>query len=96
MQCPVCETSELQPVQRQGIKIDLCPQCHGVWLDRGELDHLLQAAQAARKSKRDYDQFYDAKHKPQQENNQFESRAKKRRQELDLEDFLEEIFDIFD
>jgi uncharacterized protein len=41
MQCPVC-ASMLQPVNRQGIEIDTCPQCRGVWLDRGELDKLIQ------------------------------------------------------
>src|SRR5688500_61720 len=37
MQCPVC-ANPLRPVDRQGIEIDVCPQCRGVWLDRGELD----------------------------------------------------------
>lgn len=32
--------------ERQGIEIDYCPQCRGVWLDRGELDKILERAQA--------------------------------------------------
>jgi uncharacterized protein len=43
MQCPVC-TSDLQPVHRGGIEIDVCSRCKGVWLDRGELDKLVSAA----------------------------------------------------
>jgi Zn-finger nucleic acid-binding protein len=43
MNCPVC-TSELRPVDRGGIEIDVCSRCRGVWLDRGELDKLIAAA----------------------------------------------------
>lgn len=32
--------------ERQGIEIDYCPQCRGIWLDRGELDKILERAQA--------------------------------------------------
>jgi Zn-finger nucleic acid-binding protein len=41
MTCPRC-SSELRPNRRDGIEIDVCTQCRGVWLDRGELDRLLQ------------------------------------------------------
>ena len=40
MLCPVCRTG-LSMADRQGIEIDFCPQCRGVWLDRGELDKLI-------------------------------------------------------
>ncbi|QNQ10721.1 TFIIB-type zinc ribbon-containing protein [Sphingomonas alpina] len=39
--CPVCR-SELQPSERQGIEIGSCPTCRGVWLDRGELDKIIE------------------------------------------------------
>jgi len=41
MHCPACKTTILAMTERQGIEIDYCPQCRGVWLDRGELDRLL-------------------------------------------------------
>ncbi|MCF6150149.1 MAG: hypothetical protein E3K37_15995 [Candidatus Kuenenia sp.] len=41
MQCPVCKTINLVMSERQGIEIDYCPQCRGVWLDRGELDKII-------------------------------------------------------
>ncbi len=41
MKCPIDETV-LQMTDRQGIEIDYCPQCRGVWLDRGELDKLVE------------------------------------------------------
>lgn len=41
MQCPVCHVP-LAMSDRQGIEIDYCPQCRGVWLDRGELDKIIE------------------------------------------------------
>ena len=39
--CPTCRVS-LTMSERQGIEIDYCPQCRGVWLDRGELDKIIE------------------------------------------------------
>ena len=41
MDCPVCKNVNLVMTDRQGIEIDYCPNCRGVWLDRGELDKLI-------------------------------------------------------
>ena len=41
MNCPVCNIT-LNLSERQGIEIDYCPQCRGVWLDRGELDKIIE------------------------------------------------------
>ncbi len=41
MNCPI-DGSELKITERQGIEIDYCPQCRGVWLDRGELDKIIE------------------------------------------------------
>jgi uncharacterized protein len=41
MSCPVCRVP-LSMSDRQGIEIDYCPQCRGVWLDRGELDKIIE------------------------------------------------------
>ena len=45
MKCPVDDTT-LQMSERGGVEIDYCPQCRGVWLDRGELDKILERARA--------------------------------------------------
>ncbi len=45
MKCPVDSTT-LQMTEREGIEIDYCPECRGVWLDRGELDRILERAAA--------------------------------------------------
>lgn len=42
MKCPVCTTENLVMSERQGVEIDYCPQCRGVWLDRGELDKIIE------------------------------------------------------
>lgn len=47
MKCPVCGI-ELVMAERQGVEIDYCPQCRGVWLDRGELDKILDRSEALR------------------------------------------------
>ncbi|MFM0341734.1 TFIIB-type zinc ribbon-containing protein [Paraburkholderia fungorum] len=41
MKCPVCKTTDLLMSERRSIEIDYCPDCRGVWLDRGELDKLI-------------------------------------------------------
>lgn len=41
MKCPI-DSTDLQMTDRQGIEIDYCPKCRGVWLDRGELDKLIE------------------------------------------------------
>ncbi|MHC1654130.1 zf-TFIIB domain-containing protein [Stenotrophomonas maltophilia] len=46
MLCPVCKTQTLQMAERHGIEIDYCPGCRGVWLDRGELDKIIERAGA--------------------------------------------------
>ncbi len=41
MNCPLCAVT-LQMADRQGIEIDYCPKCRGIWLDRGELEKLVE------------------------------------------------------
>lgn len=43
MNCPI-DGSALSISSREGIEIDFCPQCRGVWLDRGELDKVIERA----------------------------------------------------
>lgn len=83
MKCPTCPEVVLVIADRQGIEIDYCPQCRGVWLDRGELDKLIeksastQSSQAVRP-----DNYRDSKDDYRRDHYQ-----KKRKS------FLEEIFD---
>jgi Zn-finger nucleic acid-binding protein len=45
MNCPN-DNSELRMSERSGVEVDYCPQCRGVWLDRGELDKILDRSSA--------------------------------------------------
>jgi uncharacterized protein len=47
MDCPVCKNVKLVMSDRQGIEIDYCPNCRGVWLDRGELDKIIDRSAGA-------------------------------------------------
>lgn len=46
MKCPVCKDVNLVMSDRQGVEIDYCPECRGVWLDRGELDKIIERSVA--------------------------------------------------
>lgn len=41
MNCPICNVT-LAISEKQGIEIDYCPKCRGIWLDRGELDKIIE------------------------------------------------------
>jgi Zn-finger nucleic acid-binding protein len=46
MKCPIDSTVDLVMTERGGVEIDYCPSCRGVWLDRGELDKIIDRASA--------------------------------------------------
>jgi Zn-finger nucleic acid-binding protein len=47
MNCPTCPDAVLVMTDRSGIEIDYCPSCRGVWLDRGELDKIIERSLTA-------------------------------------------------
>jgi Zn-finger nucleic acid-binding protein len=47
VKCPTCPDSDLAMSSREGIEIDYCPACRGVWLDRGELDKIIERTDAS-------------------------------------------------
>ncbi|HEX2139865.1 MAG TPA: zf-TFIIB domain-containing protein [Woeseiaceae bacterium] len=65
MQCPACDNVTLVMADRQGVEIDYCPQCRGVWLDRGELDKIIDrsaALEAGPAARSGGDRYPDARH----------------------------------
>lgn len=85
MFCPSCKNSVLQMSERLGIEIDYCPTCRGVWLDRGELDKIIEksnqaAGSAQALSANDLGQAFE-----HARSHQYKYKRKK--------SFLEEIFD---
>ena len=89
MNCPICKTVNLVMSERQGIEIDYCPQCRGVWLDRGELDKMIEKSIEASSGQRaDYEsRDYSNEHRDYREPHR-EGRYKKKR-----EGFLSDLFD---
>ena len=49
MKCPNCEETLIM-TERQGVEIDYCPKCRGVWLDKGELDKIIEKSTTAETS----------------------------------------------
>lgn len=93
MKCPV-DGATLVVTERYGVEIDYCPTCRGVWLDRGELDKIIERAHAyaapppppqpqqhAQMQRGGYEQGYDSRYqgKPRKKNK--------------MGSFLEDIFD---
>lgn len=81
MKCPV-DNIDLIIADRQGVEIDYCPQCRGVWLDRGELDKIIDRSDSWMKREKRYDSDDFPRHPDE------EYYRKKRRKS-----FLGEIFD---
>lgn len=107
MYCPVCKEVELKMSDRQGIEIDYCPECRGVWLDRGELDKIIERTSAPATAAQPYrqpqapaptyrrdDDYYDDddSRKFYTDDPRYHGDAQKRKRR----GMLGEIFDIFD
>ncbi len=109
MKCPVCNL-ELQIATRAGIEIDYCPNCRGVWLDRGELDkiierHVQEMQSLRRGAPPPYTpepppaQTYRAEpppaRRPYEDDDDYYYDDRKRKRRK-KRDWLEDLFDIFD
>ncbi len=90
MKCPIDSTT-LAITERQGIEVDYCPECRGVWLDRGELDKLI-SLNDRNLSASHFDPKLDQRQR--QANDHYTSRhANPKRKK---ESFLSELFDFGD
>ena len=104
MQCPV-DNETLVMADRNGVEIDYCPKCRGVWLDRGELDKIIErAATAPAANSRDAAPVYQAEPGYRTEPNRHVQRDEPRRRHDDDDDryhgkkkrresFLGDLFD---
>lgn len=57
MKCPNCNTT-LMISDKQGVEIDYCPNCRGIWLDRGELEKIMERSAMHYSRKENYDSDY--------------------------------------
>lgn len=73
MNCPICDNVRMREVEKENVLIDICPDCKGVWLDRGELEKLLQIEASydekscnfyPQKEEKSYQDFRESKGKP--------------------------------
>ena len=92
MKCPTCNT-ELKMSERSGIEIDYCPGCRGVWLDKGELDKIIERSESIPQQNR-YDdgdkRYIENKNYSDQSNH---SHDEKRYGHRKKKSFLGELFD---
>jgi Zn-finger nucleic acid-binding protein len=100
MKCPTCPDATLVMADRQGIEIDYCPQCRGVWLDRGELDKLIERSSTGATPVQQHVQQVQQPPQPQQHYSQQQRRPdfddsgyNKRQGYRKQKSWLSEIFD---
>ena len=90
MKCPI-DDSPLSVSARDGVEIDFCPQCRGVWLDRGELDKIIDRASAAINPGQlaPPPQLHEvARHDDRRDHDGYDDRKKRRKRS-----FLDDLFD---
>lgn len=87
MLCPVCHTG-LTMSERQGVEIDYCPQCRGVWLDRGELDKIIERSTRDPAPAAAPAPFAQPSYRPDRTHGHDRYHGKRRKKS-----FLEELFD---
>jgi uncharacterized protein len=86
MACPVCR-SALSMTERKGIEIDYCPNCRGIWLDRGELDKIIERSIVDDIQPPPAQHHYPPQPAPRWEGHEDRGGPKRRKS------FLEELFD---
>lgn len=104
MKCPVCKDVTLLMSEKNGVEIDYCPECRGIWLDRGELDKIIDRARDARDGYREserqeyrreerrddrHEDRYDARY---DERARYEKKSKKKQSPLSALGDIMEIF----
>ena len=85
--CPV-DGATLVPTERQGIEIDHCPTCRGVWLDRGELDKIIERSAAPAPAMASRDGYDRQAHYDDRRRDHGDAYRPKRKRS-----FLEDLFD---
>jgi Zn-finger nucleic acid-binding protein len=104
MKCPICDI-EMRISEREGVEIDYCPQCRGVWLDRGELEKLIARVESQPVRGRDDDDDDDREYRDRrgdsQKRDEYRRDDEYRREAAypqgrkKKEGFLSNLFDVF-
>ena len=102
MKCTVCKDVTLLMSEKKGVEIDYCPECRGIWLDRGELEKLIEKEETYNKEHYEYknkskehyaDRDYERKHYDDYDDKYYKDNKYHRKRKR--ESFMGEIFDIF-
>lgn len=108
MKCPRCENTVLEERERDNVTIDVCQQCRGIWLDRGELEKLIARATAeedANLQRSSHDQKRERQHDDHGQRSEKYDPGRKRHDEGNRhyqdgryrkKGFLESLGDLFD
>lgn len=89
MRCPSCQ-ARLVEVERSEVLIDACPDCRGIWLDRGELDKILARERAASAADPNEDFFREAEgRRAPPDAGDYDGQRRKSRKRSLLEDLLD-------
>ena len=83
MKCPVCKDVTLLMIEKKGVEIDYCPECRGIWLDRGELEKIMEKEDAYINK--------EVKESSHKESKHYEEKPRKQKRES----FMSEIFEMF-
>ena len=86
MNCPTCNVTLLL-AEKQGVEIDYCPQCRGIWLDRGELEKIIEKSNQYETTR--YPESRRDKHHDDHDDHRYSGDNKYRRKK----GFLGELFD---
>lgn len=97
MNCPLCLDQTLEIMHRNGVELDVCPKCRGIWLDRGEIERLVAdgdrpSAGSTSASDRDRNREWDRSEKS---GKQKKGKKKRKKSLADrLGDALEDVLDL--
>ena len=94
MKCPVCKDVTLLMSEKNGVEIDYCPECRGIWLDRGELDKIVERAHGAQTAyyEEERREQRDHRDRSREEERYYKERKKKKSNPMSA---LSDIMEIF-
>ncbi len=87
MKCPSCNETLLMS-DKNGVEIDYCPNCRGIWLDRGELEKIIERSADHYSKRENYEEDYKRYGYDKQHNDAHSMRPRKKK-----ESFLSDFFD---
>ena len=87
MKCPSCNETLLMS-EKKGIEIDYCPNCRGIWLDRGELEKIIERSADHYSKKENYEADYKRYGYDKYQDDDYRKQPRKKK-----ESFLGDLFD---